>query len=107
MIVSFIFTQIQCKAFSGGQPTTELHKLNGGDCDVDVAYQYLKFLCKNDVQLEKLREEYKSGVLLAGGMKSKSIEIVVDELMEYQTTLETNSEDVHQLKTIRRLDWNR
>lgn len=30
-------------AFSGGQETLELHRELGGNPDVDVAYQYLKF----------------------------------------------------------------
>lgn len=36
------------KAFSGGQPTEEEHRRLGGNPDVDVSYQYLKFFEEDD-----------------------------------------------------------
>ena len=34
----------------------EDHKKNGGNCDVDVSYQYLKFFLEDDARLEEIRQ---------------------------------------------------
>lgn len=38
-----ILSKINQYAFSGGQATVEEHRAKGGDPEVDVSYQYLKF----------------------------------------------------------------
>lgn len=38
-----ILNKMNKYAFSGGQETLELHRELGGNPDVDVAYQYLRF----------------------------------------------------------------
>ncbi len=43
-------------AFSGGGATTEEHRKNGGNCDVDISYQYLTFFLDDDEKLEKIRQ---------------------------------------------------
>ncbi len=43
-------------AFSGGRETLEDHRKYGGDCEVDVSYQYLRFLLDDDEKLEKIRK---------------------------------------------------
>jgi tryptophanyl-tRNA synthetase len=42
-------------AFSGGGQTVEEHRKNGGNCDVDVSYQYLTFFLEDDKRLEEIR----------------------------------------------------
>lgn len=42
-------------AFSGGGETVEEHRKNGGNCDVDVSYQYLRFFMDDDARLEEIR----------------------------------------------------
>lgn len=42
-------------AFSGGGQTVEEHQKNGGNCDIDVSFQYLKFFMDNDERLEEIR----------------------------------------------------
>lgn len=106
IIVSFIFKQIN-KSFSGGQPSTELQNLHGGNCDIDVAYQYLEFFCENDTDLAEIRDDYTKGTLLNGNLKIKSYKQVKAELLKYQSDLKTVSEDVvHKGKTSRRLKYN-
>ena len=62
-------------SFSGGQATVEEHRAKGGDPDVDVAYQYLRyFFEENDKELGNIREEYISGKLLTGEIKSICVE---------------------------------
>ena len=38
-----ILTKIKMHAFSGGKETLEEHRAKGGNADIDVSYQYLKF----------------------------------------------------------------
>ncbi|MCS6783574.1 MAG: tryptophan--tRNA ligase [Candidatus Caldarchaeum sp.] len=65
------------QAFSGGQPTVELHRKHGGNPDVDVAFQWLYYFFEEDDNVvNRLRDEYVSGRLLTGEMKEVLIEKV-------------------------------
>ncbi|MDC0161503.1 tryptophan--tRNA ligase [Marine Group III euryarchaeote] len=62
-------------SFSGGQATVEEHRAKGGNPDIDVAYQYLRyFFEEDDKELDNIREEYLSGKLLTGEIKSICVE---------------------------------
>ena len=62
-------------SFSGGQATVEEHRAKGGNPDIDVAYQYLRyFFEEDDKELDNIREEYISGKLLTGEIKSICVE---------------------------------
>ena len=56
------FLQINKYAFSGGRDTMEEHRKYGGNCDVDVSYQYLRFFLEDDERLEKIRQVGHFGV---------------------------------------------
>jgi len=78
-------------SFSGGQPTVEEHRKKGGNPDIDVAYQYLRyFFEENDNELEKIREEYVSGKLLTGEIKSICIEKAESWIKEHHELKEQN-----------------
>jgi len=78
-------------SFSGGQPTLEEHRKKGGNPDIDVAYQYLRyFFEENDNELEKIREEYISGKLLTGEIKSICIEKAESWMKEHHELKEQN-----------------
>lgn len=36
--------------------TTEEHRKNGGNCEVDVSFQYLRFFLEDDNRLEEIRK---------------------------------------------------
>lgn len=62
-------------AFSGGQPTIELHRKLGGNPDIDVSFQWLyMFFEEDDEKVKKIEEEYRSGKLLSGELKQILIE---------------------------------
>ena len=62
-------------SFSGGQSTIEEHRSKGGNPEIDVAYQYLRyFFEEDDNELNKIREEYLSGELLTGEIKAICID---------------------------------
>jgi len=71
-------------AFSGGGQTVEEHKKNGGNCDVDVSYQYLRFFLPDDKRLEEIRQSYSSGELLTGYLKKELIEVLQELVAKHQ-----------------------
>jgi len=69
-------SKIMKYAFSGGQATIEEHRKKGGNPDIDVSYQWLRFFEEDDNKLKKIHDEYKSGKVLTGELK----QILVDKL---------------------------
>jgi tryptophanyl-tRNA synthetase len=51
-----IKTKINKYGFSGGGATIEEHRANGGNPDVDVAYQYLTFFMDDDEELKRIHD---------------------------------------------------
>ncbi len=69
-------------AFSGGRPTLEEHRKFGGNCDIDVSFQWLYNLFEeDDRKIEEIRNKYSSGELLSGELKKILIE-KINELLE-------------------------
>lgn len=72
-------------AFSGGQPTVEEHRKIGGNPDIDVPYQYLRiFFEPDDKKLKAIYDDYKSGKMLTGELKTILIDKVNAFLGEHQ-----------------------
>jgi len=65
-------------AFSGGRATVEEHRELGGNCDVDIAYQYLTFFLHDDEKLAQIKEDYSTGKMLTGELKA----ILITELQQ-------------------------
>lgn len=81
---SKIAKKIKSHAFSGGGATQEEHERNGGNPDVDVAYQYLSFFEDSDERMEELAREYRAGRLGSGGMKEACIAKLQEVVQEFQ-----------------------
>lgn len=71
-------------AFSGGRDTVEEHRKLGGNVDVDVACQWLKYFEFDDEKLKKIYEDYSSGKLLSGEVKKILIDKINDFLAVHQ-----------------------
>ncbi len=71
-------------AFSGGRDTLEEHRKLGGNPDIDVSYQWLKYLEEDDKKLKKIYDDYKSGKLLSGELKKILIDKINEFLAEHQ-----------------------
>ncbi|EGF77640.1 hypothetical protein BATDEDRAFT_35960 [Batrachochytrium dendrobatidis JAM81] len=71
-----IKNKINRHAFSGGQDTAEKHAELGGDTDVDVSFQYLRFFLNDDEELENIRIAYRSGAMSTGELKKRCITVV-------------------------------
>ncbi|KAK0523435.1 tryptophan--tRNA ligase [Tilletia horrida] len=81
-------------AFSGGQETLEEHRRLGGNPDVDVSYQYLRFFVEDDEQLEQLAKDYRAGTLLSGEMKGKCIAVLQQVVREFQERKSKVTDDI-------------
>lgn len=71
-------------AFSGGKDTLEEHRKLGGDPEVDICFQYLRYLMEDDEELESYRTKYLSGELLSSQMKTRCIEEINKLLSKIQ-----------------------
>lgn len=80
--------KIKKYAFSGGRATLKEHKEKGGDPNVDVSFQYLKFFFEpDDEKLKKIEEKYKKGELMTGQLKEYTIRKINAFLKQHQKKL--------------------
>lgn len=89
-------TKIMKYAFSGGGNSIEEHRKYGGNTDVDVSFQYLRFIFEpDDKKLQKIKEDYESGKMLTGELKSIVIEKIQKFLIEHQKKREKAKDKIH------------
>ncbi|KAK6181054.1 hypothetical protein SNE40_008993 [Patella caerulea] len=81
-------------AYSGGGATLEEHRKKGGDLDTDVSYQYLRFFLEDDVKLERLGKEYKTGSLTTGDLKKELIAVLQKLVGGHQEKRQRVTEDI-------------
>lgn len=80
--------KIKKYAFSGGRDTLEEHRKLGGNPDVDVSFQYLRFFFEeDDKKLARIEKDYRDGKLLTGELKKIVIEKINGFLGEHQKKL--------------------
>jgi len=87
----FVFARY---AFSGGGATIEEHRSKGGDCDVDISYQYLSFFLEDDDKLESIRRAYSSGEMLTGELKKELIMILQRIVAEHKERRKAITDDI-------------
>ncbi|CAH1731895.1 tryptophan--tRNA ligase, cytoplasmic-like isoform X2 [Aphis gossypii] len=99
-----IKNKINKYAFSGGRETVEMHREKGGDCNVDISYQYLKYFLESDEELIKIEKAYTSGNMLTGELKKILIESISKIVKEHQTKRsKITDDDVKEFMTPRKL----
>lgn len=82
-------SKIKKYAFSGGRETLEEHRKLGGNPDVDVAYQMLRYgLEPDDKKLQKVHDDYRSGKMLTSELKQIAIEKVQEFLRAHHKARE-------------------
>jgi len=73
-------------AFSGGRDTAEEQKKHGGNPDIDVLYEIMKFhFIEDDALLEEMRQDMATGRLLTGEYKQKWTPYVLEWLKAHQS----------------------
>jgi tryptophanyl-tRNA synthetase len=89
-------TKIMKYAFSGGQPTIELHRKLGGNPDIDISFQWLKMLFEpDDRRLKEIEDSYRSGAMLTGELKEYLIDKINRFLEEHRERREKAREMIH------------
>ena len=89
--------KINKHAFSGGQIDIEQHRKLGGDPDIDVSYQYLRiFFEPDDNKLKSIYDDYKSGKMLTGELKTILIEKINEFLAIHQVKREKAKDQIEQ-----------
>uniref|UniRef100_A0A8D8SRY1 Tryptophan--tRNA ligase, cytoplasmic n=1 Tax=Cacopsylla melanoneura TaxID=428564 RepID=A0A8D8SRY1_9HEMI len=102
-----IKNKVNKHAYSGGQATVEEHREKGGNCDVDIAYQYLTFFLEDDDKLETIRKDYTSGELLTGELKKILIDTITPVVQQHQEAMKQVTEEVlKQFMTPRKLKFD-
>ncbi|XP_054260719.1 tryptophan--tRNA ligase, cytoplasmic [Macrosteles quadrilineatus] len=102
-----IKNKVNKHAFSGGQATVEEHREKGGDCNVDISYQYLKFFLEDDEKLKQIKQDYTSGAMLTGELKKLLIDTVTPIVQEHQQRRAAVTEEtVDKFMTPRPLRFN-
>ena len=95
---SEVKNKINKYAFSGGKATLEEHKKLGGNPEVDVSFQYLKFFFESDdKKLSQLEKNYRSGKLTTGELKKYTIEKINNFLEEHQKNREKAKKEIKNL----------
>ncbi|KAH9423997.1 Tryptophan--tRNA ligase, cytoplasmic [Dermatophagoides pteronyssinus] len=101
-----IKNKINKYAFSGGGGTIEEHREKGGNCDVDVSYQYLRYFLDDDDRLEQIHRDYSSGQMLTGEIKKEIITVLQDLVIKHQQARkEITDEMVDRFMTPRSLNF--
>lgn len=92
-------------AFSGGGATVELHKANGGNLEVDVPYQWLRFFLEDDDKLAQIAEEYGSGKMMTGDIKKILIECLQAFVKDFQDRrAKITDKDVEHFMSTRKIE---
>ncbi|KAI8851472.1 tryptophanyl-tRNA synthetase [Chytridium lagenaria] len=81
-----IKNKINRHAFSGGK--------NGGNPDVDVAYQWLTFFLEDDEELATIERTYRSGELTTAELKKRCIEVLTGIISKIQENRKTITDEV-------------
>ncbi|GFX76140.1 tryptophan--tRNA ligase, cytoplasmic [Trichonephila clavipes] len=106
-----IKNKINKYAFSGGGATIEEHREKGGNCDIDISFQYLRFFLEDDEKLEQIRKDYTGGELLTGFLKKELIAVLQKIVTNHQKNRKLITDDiVKQFMTPRKLkfkSWNK
>lgn len=77
--------KIKKYAFSGGKDTLKEHRKKGGDPNVDISFQYLRFLFEgSDKKLAEIEKKYSSGEMLTSELKQITIKKINKFLAEHQ-----------------------
>jgi tryptophanyl-tRNA synthetase len=89
-----VHSKIMKYAFSGGQATVAEHRKKGGNPDIDASYQWLTFFEEDDVKLQRIYYDYKSGKMLTGELKQILIEKLNKFLAHHQKEREKAKDKV-------------
>lgn len=85
--------KITTYAYSGGRETLQEHREKGGNIDVDVPFEYLRYFLADDHELERYRSGYVKGEITSKEMKEKCISVVQEFVSRYQEARKKVTDD--------------
>ena len=83
--------KIMTLCLSGADPDPEVHKKKGGNVDMDIAYQYLKYFEYDDKRLEEIKEGFTKGTISAVEIKEilvQSLYKIMKQIQDYRKTID-------------------
>lgn len=84
----------------------EEHRRLGGNCEVDISFQYLTFFLEDDARLEQIRQDYTTGAMLTGELKKELIDLLSPLVTQHQEARKAVTDDVvKQFMTTRPLEF--
>jgi len=89
-----IKNKINKYAYSGGGDTVEEHRAKGGNCDIDIPFQYLRYFMEDDEKVAAIHKSYSSGEMLTGELKKVTIEVVQKLVQEHQRKRAKVTDDI-------------
>ncbi len=89
--------KIKKYAYSGGKNSVKEHREKGGDPDVDVSFQLLRYFEPSDEKVAEIRREYRSGELLTGELKQITIDLLRDFFEDHHDKLDDAREQAKQI----------
>lgn len=102
-----IKNKINRYAFSGGGASIEEHREKGGNPDIDISYQYLKYFLDDDARLAEIETEYRAGRMLTGEIKKEIIGQLQKVVAEHQAKRkEITDEQLSKFMTPRKLNFD-
>ncbi len=85
-------------AFSGGRDTLEMHRKLGGNPDIDVSFQWLRYMFEpDDKRLKQIEDDYRSGKMLTGELKQILIEKLNAFLAKHRDQREKAADRLHEM----------
>jgi len=79
-----------CFSGGGGNGTLEDHRKYGGNPDVDIAYQYLRYFEYDDEKLQIIHDSFKKGDMTCGEIK----EILVKKLADIYSSIQSRKSKI-------------
>jgi Tryptophanyl-tRNA synthetase len=76
------------KAFSGGANTLEEQRQRGADLERDVPFKILRFILKDDSELQRIASDYSSGRMISGEIKEYLYQYLLGMMEELKAKIE-------------------
>ena len=89
-----IDSKVKRYAFSGGRDTREEQEKYGANLEVDVSYQWLRFLLEDDAEIERIGADYGAGRMLTGEIKATLVAVLTELVGAHQRARSAVTEDV-------------
>jgi tryptophanyl-tRNA synthetase len=94
-----------CFSGGGGNGTLEEHNKFGGNPEIDIAYQYLRYFEHDDQKLEDIRLKFKSGEMSCGEIKEIMTEKLIPVLKNiYYKYLKVTEEELQDFLSMKPMD---